>query len=130
MSRRPTKRPKSLIKEDIAAEINRLLGYPLGDTRSSKGYKLVTAVVQAMTEALLKGDSISVKGFGRFEWKVRKARKITRLRYFYGTPTAHYEKSGVIPAKRYVAFTPCHSLKRDMRETELAKEANEFYDNQ
>ena len=54
-----------------------LIGVVAEKTELSKkdSEKAVSAVVEAITEALVKGDKVSLVGFGAFEVKTRSARK-------------------------------------------------------
>ena len=54
-----------------------LIGVVAEKTELSKkdSEKAVTAVVDAITEALVNGDKVSLVGFGAFEVKTRSARK-------------------------------------------------------
>jgi len=54
-----------------------LIGVVASKTELSKkdSEKAVSAVVEAITEALVKGDKVSLVGFGSFEVKTRGARK-------------------------------------------------------
>ena len=54
-----------------------LIGVVAEKTELSKkdSEKAVSAVVEAITEALVKGDKVSLVGFGAFEVKTRGARK-------------------------------------------------------
>lgn len=64
--------------------------------------KAVTAVIDAITEALVKGDKVSLVGFGTFEVKNRAARKGINPRTKEPMP---------IPASKLPAFKAGKALK-------------------
>lgn len=64
--------------------------------------KAVTAVIDAITEALVKGDKVSLVGFGTFEVKDRAARKGINPRTKEPMP---------IPASKLPAFKAGKALK-------------------
>ncbi len=65
----------------------------------------VSAVIDAITEALAAGDDVKITGFGSFEVKERAARE--------GRNPKTGEKV-MIPASKYVAFSAGSSLKNDV----------------
>ncbi len=65
----------------------------------------VTAVLDAITEALVAGEDVKITGFGGFEVKERAAR------------TGRNPKTGEavqIPASKYVAFSAGSTLKNEV----------------
>jgi nucleoid DNA-binding protein len=58
-------------REEVARELNELLDFKFKDIRASKGYQLVGIVTKVMTQALLRGESVRVIGFGTFSLKTR-----------------------------------------------------------
>ena len=64
--------------------------------------KAVTAMIEAITEALVKGDKVSLVGFGTFEVKDRAARKGINPRTKEPMP---------IPASKLPAFKAGKALK-------------------
>ena len=64
--------------------------------------KAVTAMIDAITEALVKGDKVSLVGFGTFEVKDRAARKGINPRTKEAMP---------IPASKLPAFKAGKALK-------------------
>ena len=64
--------------------------------------KAVTAVIDAITEALVEGDKVSLVGFGSFETKTRAARKGINPRT---------KEEITIPASKLPAFKAGKALK-------------------
>jgi DNA-binding protein HU-beta len=64
--------------------------------------KTVNAVIEALGEALSKGERVAIPSLGVFNVKERKARKARDLRT---------GKEIIIPAKKAVVFTAAKSLK-------------------
>jgi len=69
--------------------------------------KAVTAMIDAITEALVKGDRVSLVGFGTFEVKDRAARKGINPRTKEPMP---------IPASKLPAFKAGKALKEAVSE--------------
>lgn len=80
--------------------------------RVSKAYKIVGALVQAITEALQRGEDVSIPGFGIFRWRTKKATRANCGYFFGGKGTVQMVKD--IPARRYVHFKPSKVLLRDL----------------
>jgi DNA-binding protein HU-beta len=64
--------------------------------------KVVNAVIEALVEALSKGERVAIPGLGVFNVKERKAKKARNPRT---------GKEIIIPAKKVVVFTAAKSLK-------------------
>ena len=69
--------------------------------------KAVSAIIDAITEALVKGDKVSLVGFGTFEVKNRAARKGINPRTKEAMP---------IPASKLPAFKAGKALKEAVAE--------------
>jgi nucleoid DNA-binding protein len=107
---------------DLAREIQELLGMPLeraGYARNPRqrqprtGRRIVQAIQQVITEALLRGESVQVKGFGTFAVETRPAWKVPRgfLQVSSdGDILANSATPQTIPPKRVVTFRPSPSL--------------------
>ena len=64
--------------------------------------RVVNAMVDTLTAALVKGDKVQISGFGSFETKVREAR-VGR--------NPHTREAIEIPATRVPTFKPSKALK-------------------
>ncbi len=70
-----------------------------------KAKLMVDTVVKAMTEAVIQGDRIEIRGFG--VWRVREVR---------ANPNARNPSTGervYVPARRKVSFRPGKTLKEE-----------------
>lgn len=106
-----------MIKQELARVVHEILDLraTMGwNIRSSQANKIVSAVIKAITNGLLRGEKVEVSGIGTFTVRTKPpTRKL--LTYFYG------RKSGPqilrdIPAKKYVHFQPCQSIVRSLNE--------------
>jgi nucleoid DNA-binding protein len=112
-------------KETIARELRELLNLPpteYSNIRCSKEYRLIGVVLNTITNALWRGESVRIAGFGIFRVRTRKATR-------HGVPYRHKdidetvgngkppEYRGVwkvrdIPERKYVHFQPSRVLLR------------------
>jgi len=86
--------------------------------KTGKARKIVRIIINTMTEALQKGESIKIDGFGTLEVYTRLPRKKS-VSYFEGGPknrqrSLHSPPRGIvtIPLKRIVKFTPSKTILR------------------
>jgi nucleoid DNA-binding protein len=114
-----------MTKEDIARDLRDLLQFPPTrhrNLRCSTEYRVVGAVVQAMTEALLRGEEIRIADFGIFRIRTKKATR-SPVPYSYKdiddvvgnekAPTYRgMWKIRDIPERKYVHFQPSKVLLR------------------
>ena len=98
----------ALTKEDIAREVAIVLELPEWGRRE-KAYEIVKAVCTAITEALHRGETVTVRGFGKFEIKERKAHK---HRCYFPDPRHPNRIVQMVdlPAKSFVSFKPDNPL--------------------
>lgn len=103
-----------MTRETIATELSDILEIPrLG--RRGKSWKIVCAVIQAMTEGLLRDGYVRVEGFGVF--RIRQRPAVRRGCYFFPyLGKGQHVEVNVIPAKRYVHFTPAPSIVRTLND--------------
>lgn len=98
-------------KESLAYVVSELLGLPIGP-RKGTSYKIVTTIVKTMTDALLRGESVKIRGFGIFSIRERPP---TRRGFYYYIHIKGPKRPGAVinvPAKRYVIFKPSKVLLR------------------
>lgn len=98
-------------KEKLAQAVGELLELSSAN-RGTLPHKIVSAVVQAMTEALHRGETVKIAGFGIFKIVAGKSRAPCGMFYNkvnYGT----YIKE--LPNRKRVVFTPSKVLKRMLR---------------
>lgn len=84
-------------KTELISAVSESAGLTKKDTE-----RVVNALVDALTAALVKGDKVQISGFGSFETKVREAR-VGR--------NPHTKEAIEIPATRVPAFKPSKALK-------------------
>ena len=95
----------------LAREIHILLDIPLGCTERI-GQKIITAVLDAITAGLLRGESVYIKGFGTFSIHTKPSYKQTNVIIKSGhKPILFTETPIEISARKYVHFRPCEALK-------------------
>ena len=110
-------RPKGtvpvLTRRKLAKELSYLLEMPYKER--SKSYKIVRAVFTAMSDALLRGESVVVAGFGKF-WVTRRGPYERYQMSFRGgdgpdKSEGSYSRLAVIPAYYEIRFRPTQALK-------------------
>lgn len=97
-------------RETIATEIADILELPRRG-RKGKAWRIANAVVQAMTTALCRGETVRVDGFGMF--KIRE--RAPRLHHYYYFPylgKGQHSEIAMRPGKKYVQFFPARTLLR------------------
>ncbi len=110
--------PKVYCKEDLAKEVQDLLGLSPTrlQTRASKDYKVVTAIVNSITEALHRGERVRISGFGTFRAETVPARN-RQCGYFYTPGNKHpHQEIRNVPSKTRIRFYPAKDLKRLVNE--------------
>lgn len=112
------KKSKNTTKETFAREIRDLLALSNKhiDIRASKDYKVVTAIIDSMKDALLRGEKIHIRGFGIFRAKTLPPKK-RMCGYFYKPRNKHpYQILETTPSRTYIHFYPSRVLKRLVNE--------------
>ena len=84
-------------KTELIASVAQSAGLTKKDTD-----RVISAAIDAITEALVKGEKVQISGFGAFETKTREAR-IGR--------NPHTKEAIEIPATRVPTFKPSKALK-------------------
>jgi len=92
---------KGLGKGDIAARVSARL-----KTSRAEGARALDAVLDTITEALKEGQSVTLTGFGTFEVRDIKARKVRALR---GRQAGQLV---TVPAHKRPGFRAGHELRR------------------
>jgi len=87
--------PATLRKSDLSSRV----ATRLGGTRSS-GEGAVNAVIGAIQDSLIGGDRVVITGFGSFEVRQIKERKVRPIR------GARAGQQMTVPAHRRVGFSP------------------------
>lgn len=93
-----------MLKSDI---VNKLAEHLDGYLKRDIG-QAVDIMLEAITEALVEGRRVEIRGFGSFSTRQRKARK---------TENPRTGKIMNIPARRHLHFTMSKSLKDKLTET-------------
>lgn len=105
-----------LTKSKISREVADVLELPYGH-REGKAHDIVTCVLKVITDALLRGETVHVQGFGILSIWERKPVK-RNASYFLAPRTKPYFSEVVVkPAKRYVHFQPAEPLIRSINES-------------
>ena len=99
-----------MTKEDITREIAEVLELP-NPGYKGKAWKIVSAVIQAMTEALQRGESIRIDGLGTFRVRTRRPTRRTHYFFPYLGKGRHVETNDT-PEKKYVFFQPAKPIVR------------------
>lgn len=84
-------------KKELAAKVARQTGLTLSDTAKS-----IDAVFQTIKEEVVKGSSMTIKGFGSFSVSNRSERR--------GVNPSTKEPM-TIPARKAMKFKPCKGIK-------------------
>lgn len=91
----------TLRKNDIASRVSTKL-----NSKSANGEKALNAVLESIQEALANGDRVVLTGFGSFELRDVKARKVRPIR---GAQSGELTE---VPAHKRVGFSPGTELKK------------------
>lgn len=107
----------------LAREVEDILELPRMD-RHGKGFKIVKAIVDTITKALLRGERVTIVGFGAFFPYTNKATRCSYPARFKdkgdfvtrGIAPPYRGKRGykVIPERKTVHFRPSTDLKRSL----------------
>lgn len=98
------------MKKLIMSDVIKMLAKKTGTTQA-ESQKFLRAFIELVVEELLKGNSIMLTNFGRFETVLKKE-----------TVNNFVEVSGgkkILPAKYYPSFKPAKSLKRKLKEIKV-----------
>ena len=99
----------------LALDLHELLDIPLSKTRRPKaGYAIIRAFRYAMTQALRRGEPITINGFGQFyikKWTPAAGRRIVSSKPFVLTPE-------FVPSKprKAVVFKPSNILRNMLKD--------------
>ena len=106
------------IKETFAKEVRALLALSPGHVKisASKEYKVVTAIINAMKEALLRGEEVSIMGFGTFRAITQPPRKRMYACFYIPGNKHPYRRLETVPSKTRIHFRPSEGLKRFVNE--------------
>ena len=74
----------------------------------AKAAGIALAIVKSMTDALIAGRAIELRGFGTLEQRTRKARTMHNPRTL--TPVS-------VPARRVIFFKPSGKLKKELNQS-------------
>jgi nucleoid DNA-binding protein len=96
----------NLTKRDIVLDIYNKTGIAQKDVRVA-----VQKTLDAIAEALLRGDNVELRNFGVFEVQLRKSR--------IGRNPNQPEKDVVIPARAVIKFKAGKELKAGLKELDL-----------
>ena len=88
--------------KDFTSELSRRLGYTIKDTS-----ELMSSLLSDMTQELQEGNVVTIQGFGTFEVKETKVRKITDPR---GSSEPIISKP-----RKYVKFKASKNLEERMK---------------
>jgi len=101
-----------MTKAEITRELADVLELPqLGSHGEAR--KIVNAVIQAMTTALQRGETIRIDGVGVFTVRTRRATRHTHYFFPYLGKGQHVETNDA-PEKKYVFFRPANPIVRTL----------------
>lgn len=112
----PRGRPKGFNREHLAREIRDVLELPTGhNMRCSTAYKIAGTIIKVIVDALKRGESVEIPGFGIFRWYTKPATRSSCVYYY------HVDKKvrcliRDIPPKKFVKFYPSKVLIRFINE--------------
>src|ERR1041384_4231417 len=102
---------KQLTKEKIGREICYLLDLPYGNnSRVSEGYRIAQRVIDVITSALLRGEEVSIAGFGIFRPHTIQSRRGPVSFFRDGKMQTSYVTT--YPTKKTFRFEPSKVLLR------------------
>jgi len=109
-------RPKGHFSQvDLALAIHELLEIPLDKVKRypSEGLKLVAIILNTISDALRRGESVEIDGFGTFKvWKPRKSWTLkTPIIYREGQVTLLSDEPQTFPGKTKIFFRPSIHLR-------------------
>ena len=108
--------PSSHCKRDsfwtqLALDLHELLDIPLSKTRRpTAGYTIIRAIRHAMTQALRRGDYVTIQSFGTFAVIEKPPRKL-HARILSGTPFMLSRQPWYSQAHKAVVFKPGVTLR-------------------
>jgi nucleoid DNA-binding protein len=102
---------KTVSRTQLAKEIMNVLEIPVRE--EGEGRKILRIILEVMTKALWRGDSIKIEGFGTFKVKERPAGVSGHL---FVTPEDFSPVPIAYPAKKRVVFTPSTALLAKLNE--------------
>lgn len=110
------KKKPNLTKKKLAAEVAYLLDLPMYKHRvfHGKAYNVVNTIFKVVIEALQRGESVSIPGFGIFQWHERPSMHRVIHYSYNGKPATKNSPKIVnsLPSKRRVIFKPSKVLQR------------------
>lgn len=102
-------------RHDMVRELSEILELPIGQhIEDSKILEIIYAIEKTITDALWRGESVYIAGFGTFYIMKKRAFK-NRMTYFYGKKDGHSAWI-TVPARKYVRFKIAKALKRFVNE--------------
>lgn len=97
-------------KRVLIAELTEVLELPI-KRYSGEAARILDAVLQSMTEAFRRGETVKISGLGIFTVRTRKATRRGCYFFPYLGKGQHVEPC-VIPEKKYVFFQPSKTITR------------------
>jgi nucleoid DNA-binding protein len=95
----------------LSFDLHTLLGIPLdAGRRPSTGNLIVRTILRTITEALRRGETVTIRGFGQFRIAERRAYS-KRGSIVLGAPMTLSSEPHHRAAKKYVIFRPALSFK-------------------
>lgn len=94
----------------LAREIHELLELPLGDM-NRVGQKIITTVFKTLADGLKRGESVYIRGFGKFSIRTSKAHTSPNIILHASKGSFTFSKTPIeIKSKKYVHFAPCRAF--------------------
>jgi nucleoid DNA-binding protein len=98
-------------RETLSYVVGEYLGLPRL-RRHGKAYTIVNTIITVVTEALQRGEKVSIEGVGTFKVRTRPPTHSTCSDFSGTTPLNHYLTT--LPQKSYVHFTPSKTILRTL----------------
>lgn len=109
--RRGLGKPKAgLTRHEIALQLSELLDLPVINGRSKQASRLVNAVIDTITGALQRGETVIVRGFGTFSVITRQYKANSLIVHGTSGARALYDTPYITKPRKKVIFTPAPSL--------------------
>jgi nucleoid DNA-binding protein len=107
------KSARSVTKHTLAREVAYILDLPL-EGRQGKAYEVVQTILRVVADALMRGETISIPGFGIFTPHLIPSRNRSFTFSYTGKPFDPNPNIGVemVPAKKKIIFKPSKVLQR------------------
>jgi len=99
-----------MLRDKLVPDLLDLLDLPHTNASKAKGRQVLRAILQSITAALHRGESVSVRGFGVFQVVTRKRNNGHLIAWSDGFGKPKFKSSPSPHEVKYVVFKPSTSL--------------------